>query len=68
MITGPSGSGSRRKGWLPEVAFIHVHGPARQRGGAGKEWCKDGEWKVRCIKLDRDIQASQRGCRPEIGT
>ena len=42
-ITGLSMSGSMRKGWHPEVAFIHVHGPACQRGKAGKEWCKDGE-------------------------
>lgn len=65
--TGPSASGNVSRGGGPEVAFIHVHSPDSGTGAAGTERRKGGEWKVRCITPDRDIGASQRGCRPEIG-
>ena len=68
LRTGRSASGDVMKVRLPGVALIHVHGLECRRGEAGKERCKDGEWKASCIKLDRDIQASQGGCRPGIGT
>ena len=68
MLNRTSVSGSVRKGRDPGVAFICVHGPGCRRGEAGKGRCKGGEWKVRCSTLDRDIEASQRGCRPKTGT
>ena len=62
-----------RPGDVPERAVAATSvclrsGRGCRRGRTGREAREDGEWKAGCITLDRDIQASQSGCRPKTGT